>query len=325
MLSRYTDKLLLLVDRWVRRNTSPETAPILLDRRRIYVLPTRAGLVFAIALAVMLLTALNYNLNLGFGTVFLLLTAAFVSIFHAFRNLLRLSISPGRASPVFAGEKAIYHLSIENARRSLRPALRLKTPDSEQVFNLAAHSVTDIAVTRATTRRGWLPLGRLVLETHYPLGLIRAWSVLLPESTCLVYPTPEKDPPPLPDSQDGSRGTHPGGTGEEDYAGLRNAQPADPPRHIAWKIIAREGPMMTKQFTGVAGGELVLDWSASIPAPLDAEARISRLTAWVLQADANSRRFRLNLPGIQGAMGSGAAHVHTCLRQLALYGGKRDD
>ena len=40
-------------------------------------------------------------------------------------------------------------------------------------------------------RRGWLPLGRVMLETRFPLGLFRAWSYVEPDSRCLVYPRPD--------------------------------------------------------------------------------------------------------------------------------------
>ena len=40
------------------------------------------------------------------------------------------------------------------------------------------------------TRRGWLPLPRVTIETTWPLGLIRAWSYAAPELACLVYPAP---------------------------------------------------------------------------------------------------------------------------------------
>ncbi len=38
------------------------TSPIILAQRRIFIVPTRAGLLFALALVVMLLGAINYNL-----------------------------------------------------------------------------------------------------------------------------------------------------------------------------------------------------------------------------------------------------------------------
>jgi len=324
MVTAWFNRALQRIEYWLGRNAPPDISPIVLDRRRIYVLPSRAGLVFLLALGVMLLTSLNYNLNLGFAVVFILATGAFASIFHAFRNLLGLSIVTGRIEPVFAGEEATFHLAVENTRHTLRPALLFESRDGKCLLHIAGGSTGDVMLPRNTDRRGWLPLGRVSVETRYPLGLIRAWSVLRPESACLVYPAPEKHPPPLPESEAGNRGGQSGRIGDEEYAGLRNAQPADSPRHIAWKIVARDGPLMTKQFSGSGGGELLLDWDEALPDSPDVEARLSRLTAWVLAADAAGQRYRLNLPNIQIPAGTGPTHMHACLRQLALYGAKQD-
>jgi hypothetical protein len=43
-----------------------------LGQRNIYILPTRAGFTFAGTLLVMLLAAINYQLNLGYALTFLL-------------------------------------------------------------------------------------------------------------------------------------------------------------------------------------------------------------------------------------------------------------
>ena len=115
-------------DRWLFRVGAPEPAPIRLTPRRIYVLPTAAGLGFVGALVVMLVTSINYNLSLGYGLVFLLGGAATASIVHAFRNLLALSLRPGRCEPVFAGEAAGFRLLIDNPRAARRPAGRREGP-----------------------------------------------------------------------------------------------------------------------------------------------------------------------------------------------------
>ena len=47
---------------WARPR-QPESLPVRLDRRRVYVLPTRFGLFYGVLLAAMLLGALNYNNN----------------------------------------------------------------------------------------------------------------------------------------------------------------------------------------------------------------------------------------------------------------------
>ena len=45
---------------------------MILTQRRVFVLPTRQGLAYAVSLLVMLVGAINYNLSLGYALVFLL-------------------------------------------------------------------------------------------------------------------------------------------------------------------------------------------------------------------------------------------------------------
>ena len=71
------------VRRWLRFDGVVEPNPIVLGQGRIYVLPTRAGLAFIVALLIMLLTSINYTLSLGYGMVFLLGALMTVSAFHA--------------------------------------------------------------------------------------------------------------------------------------------------------------------------------------------------------------------------------------------------
>lgn len=313
------DSLRRQFDRWLFRVGRPDPAPIVLRQRRIFVLPTPAGLAFAAALVVMLLASINYNLSLGYALVFLLGGVAFASIVHAFRNLLHLSLRPGRSESVFAGERARFSILVSNARPRRRPALRLKAHGTAAAFDLAANETADVVLPCPTKGRGWMPLGRVVIETTYPLGLIRAWSVLAPDQRCLVYPAPEPVPPPLPEGTADSLGRRPGRTGDDDFAGLRPHQPSDSPRHVAWKNLARGGPMLTKQFTGLEGGEVHLDWSM-LPGALDAEARLSRLVAWVLAAERGAQAYALALPDGITAAGRGPQHTATCLKRLALFG-----
>ena len=47
------------------------------------------------------------------------------------------------------------------------------------------------------------------------------------------------------------------------------------------------------------------------------EHKLSRLCAWVLQADRLGLRYGLRLPGLEIAPGSGEAHKRRCLEALA--------
>ena len=66
------------------------------------------------------------------------------------------------------------------------------------------------------------------------------------------------------------------GHGQADFAGLRHHQPADSPRHVAWKSVARGGPWRTKQFAGAGSQSVWLDWQG-LPTNLGLDARLSRL------------------------------------------------
>lgn len=306
---------------WALRVRTPEPSPVVLPQRRIYVLPTRTGLGYALALLVMLLGAINYNLSLGYVLTFLLGGLGVVAILHTFRNLARLTISPGRAPPVFAGEIAAFHLVLraDGERRQLR----LSLPGNEAVcVDVATDAGGDACLRLPAARRGWLALPRVTLETTYPLGLVRAWAYCAPDFRCLVYPRPTPLAPPLPLGQGDAGGTRSGLRGNEDFAGLRSHQPADPPRHVAWKIAARLGPdlpLMTKQFSGAAAAQVWLDWDATVGAT-DMEERLAILTRWALDAHEAGLAWGLRLPGRLIAPASGQDHLQAALTALALHG-----
>jgi len=99
---------------------------------------------------------------------------------------------------------------------------------------------------------------------------------------------------------------------------LRSHQLSDSPRHVAWKAVARGSEMLTKQFAGRADARLWVDWELLNPS-LDSERRISRLTGWVLDAEAQGLSYGLRLPGLEIAPGHGDVHCSACLKALALY------
>ncbi|MBI2308455.1 MAG: DUF58 domain-containing protein [Rhodocyclales bacterium] len=312
--------------RWLFRLGRDEQLPIVLTQRRIFILPTAAGMTYAAVLGVMLIGAINYNLSLGHALVFLLAGLGLVTMVHTFRNLAGLAIMPGRAAPVFAGETARFPLHLANSRRDRRCALTFRfAGNATAAVSVPAEGTTQVAIPYATERRGRLEPGRITLEARYPLGFFRAWSYPHPVLHCLVYPKPEPRPlpPPTPIADPGlARGTG----GQEDFAGLRLRQPADSPRHIAWKAVARNVeayPLLVKHFAGGAGEELWLDWERTAGEG-DAEIRLSVLTGWVLAADAAQIAYGLVLPGQSILPDCGTAHRDACLEALALYGHETD-
>lgn len=310
------------LQRWLFRFGRDETFPIVLTQRRIFILPTRAGLLFAAALAVMLLGAINYTLSLGHALVFLLAGLGLAGMVHTFRNIAGLAISPGRASPVHAGEIARFPLHLANHHREPRRALNFRFAENDEVSaNIPAAGDASVSIPCRASRRGLLEPGRITLSTRYPLGLFRAWSYPHPTISCLVYPAPIQRPLPPPTPVDNPGFTR-GDGGHEDFAGLRPRTLSDPPRHIAWKSVARNAeayPLLVKHFSGGAGEKLWLDWNL-LADENDTEIKLSILAGWVLAAEDAQLSYGLSIPGEHIPPSFGTAHRDLCLETLALFG-----
>ena len=294
-----------------------ETLPIALHRHRIYVLPTRFGLLFSAVLLVMLLGALNYNNNPALLLTCLLGAASYQSVFQAFRTLNGLELHGLQAEPCHAGGMLRIGLSFRAEGRA-RFSLRARIGESEFVFDLPADGDERVSVAVPAPERGWQRAGRIRLHCEYPFGLFRVWSWLNPEFAALVYPRLEQSAAPLPLAHDAAADVPIRRSGDE-FGMLRDYHPSDPRRSIAWKASARHDTLLVKEFEQRQGREVVLDWDATSKLPY--EARISRLARWVHDSETAQHRYLLRLPGERIGPGHGPDHFHACLRALALMPG----
>ena len=307
------------------------TTGYVLDRKRIYIFPTRYGWAFAAVLTVMLLGSINYDNSLGFVLTFLLGSLLLVGILHTFYNLAGLSFHGGAASPVFAGEMAQFRLSLDNHNGDTRYAVNTRHYPSKrerranadsyrgQVTDLPANRLCSATVEVMATQRGLLRLGRVQLSTLFPLGLLRAWAYLdASQVTCLVYPAPQGRHM-LP-SLRAHNNYEMGGSqyGNDDFRGFRNYQDGDSPRNIAWKALAREQGLLTKRFVGSGSNSLDLSWEQTDPSH-SVDARLGQLCRWVLEAEMQGLSYGLELPSCTIVRGSGGAQQRQCLTALALF------
>lgn len=315
--------------------TGVEHGAVLLDRRRVYILPTRAGVLLAAAMLMMLLGSINYSLQLGFLLTFLVASMALVAMYHTHRNLARLSLTAHRAENVFAGDLATFEITVHNTTPEPRFALRAaplpphrasgggraEPPAPVTYADIPAAGSRDIRVAVATRARGRLPCPRLRIDTRFPFGLWQAWAYYTPPLAAIVYPAPESDAPPLPAPSDdsGDRETGLVASGDE-FAGVRPYQSGDPLRRVAWRLAARSDELTVKLFEAYARGDVRLDYAA-LPASLSVEDKLARLARWVLVAEAGGLRYALVLPGVFVDFGLGAEQRERCLAALALYGG----
>ena len=178
-----------LWQRWLARRIPP-AASVRLNQRRIFILPSRVGAVFAVALLLMLLVGINYQNSLAYGLTFLLVSVFVVTILHTYRNLAGLVLKAGGGGAVFVGEQARFRVRLESPERE-HQAVALGWPPSDLVLrDVPRQGQTEVDLSQPAVRRGWLRPERLRVESRFPLGLLVAWSWVDLRQQALVYPRP---------------------------------------------------------------------------------------------------------------------------------------
>jgi uncharacterized protein (DUF58 family) len=327
MLSALEHRIRKQADKWLFLLRGPEPGEIFLNQRRVFIVPTHPGLLFCVMLVALFTGSVNYNLSLGFGFTFLLAACALIDMHLTFRNLAYLHLKAGRAAPVFAGEEAQFELHLINRRKHHRYAIWLDfigegLPELPHPADIAPYATQTVTLSTLATERGLLPAPRVRLQTRFPLGLLRAWSYWQPDVKALVYPHPEDDAPPLPRSgmekKDGQ-----GHAGQDDFAGIRGYQAGDSLKRLAWRQIAKldvelGGTLVTKYFEGGAATDVALDFE-QLPRSMDLELKLSRMTRWVIEAEARGVPYAFRLGDTRLEPALGPAHQEACLHALALY------
>ena len=303
----------------------PRTDTLLLTQRNVYILPTRAGFMFCVTLVVLLLASINYQLNLGYLLTFLLAGSGLVSM-HITHNTLRgLTLHLRTPAPVHAGTPAVLDLTLTSGGRA-RYGIGLRMEEAA-ASHLAWTDVPEGGQAQAQVSfvpptRGRHDVPALHVETRFPLGLFRVWSVWRPAAQVLAYPRLEQPVAPLPPAL-----VAPAGQAARRHAdggeveGVRGYRRGDPLKLVLWKKAARSleanGELVSRDTSSAVQQQLWLDWQHC--AGLAPEARLSRLAAWVLAADRAGAEHGLRLPGLELPPAHGEAQRKRCLEALALW------
>lgn len=292
-----------------------------LTQRNIYIVPSRAGLAFCATLLLLLVVSINYQLSLGFALTFLLAGSAAASMQMTHGSLRGLTLHLKPLVPAFDGDAAVLEVVVTNpgaARLGVGFGLDLGArPIPLAYAEIPADGQVSVHLSWLAPHRGRHPLPVVRVESRYPFGLFRAWTIWRPAGQQWIYPRPESPTPPWPQveaSQGDDRPAARTGSGTE-FEGVRAYRRGDTLRQVVWKKAARTGELISRETAGAVQRELLLQWRQA--QGLDTEARVSRLAAWVVAADAAGHRWGLVLPDAEFAPDHGAPHRHAALRALA--------
>jgi len=301
--------------RWLDRRIPP-ARQITLGTRSLFILPTRMGLLYLLVLLVIYLLGTNYQNNLVLLVAYCLGSLFMAAMWLTHRNLLGLALLGG---PPVLGEAGSL-LPIRILVQSPRPVQALHFSLNEGALWLAqADAVpSTIILPVSGSRRGALPLGRLRVESRYPLGLFRCWSLLDLQLEGWLAPKPMFG---------ALRGEHAteseGHQGQPapatlgDFDTLRTHQAGEPLSRVAWKQLAQGRGLLTKQFHEPQQADTHL--TLQRVAGGDLEQRLSVLAWWCGDYGKRGIPFTLMLANQTLGPDSGAAFVQRCLLALAQF------
>ncbi len=303
-----------------------------LTQRNVYILPTGPGWMLAVTLVVLLIASINFQLNLGYLFTFMLAGSAVIGMHISHATLRGLTLHLKQPQPQFMGSSAVLEVQLTSQRSTPRYGIGIAVHSGDDPSAHAEHhwAWTDVPaqgqavvhIAFQPQRRGLHPVPTLTAETRFPLGTFRVWTYWRPAAQLLVYPAPESTPPPLPAGEPRATGKgHATSQGIGEFDGVRAYRRGDPLKLVVWKKAAKSlgsgaDDLVSRDAQQSHRQELWLDVAhAQLP---DLEARISRVTAWVLQADRLGLEYGLRVPGREIPPANGAAHRVQCLEALAL-------
>jgi uncharacterized protein (DUF58 family) len=304
---------------WVRRRQGDDHLPIIVSSRRLYILPTRAGLAFAMLVTVMLLGGLNYANSVALMLTFLLSGFGMIAMHLTHRNLVRIGVHALSTANAFVGEHGALRLTLQNPADTPRIGIEAEAADSERVaIDVPAGGTARADIALPLPRRGRIAIDRIKLSTSFPFGLFRAWTYVHLRVGVLAWPMPRgrREPPAEAANHGNTPALH--RAGDEEWSGLREFRSGDSPRQVAWGAYARGRGLLVKTYQSSAAHHRTFDLATV--AGDDLETRLEQLAAWIVAAHARGERYGVRLGSQELRPDGGNDHRGRCLDGLALYG-----
>lgn len=284
--------------------------------------PTFAGWWYLVILAGVTIGALNTGNNLVYVVLAALLGLLVVNNLLAEWNLRGLEVARRLPGELFAQRPATGHLVLTNPRRwGGALAVEVEERDggraSARFEEVPAHGTREVQATWRFPRRGPARFSLVRVGSTYPFGLLRRYRDLPLPGEVLVYPAPEREPPPLAAVGDGPGLAIRGGTDATgEFLGLRPYQAGDPVRRIHWPLSARAGEPLVVVRAGEAGSEVMIEVDARRAG--DARERaIGRACGRILWHSARGDAVGLSTGDATIPPASGTAHRRRLLTVLA--------
>ncbi|MCB0389667.1 MAG: DUF58 domain-containing protein [Bdellovibrionales bacterium] len=291
-------------------------------RERIFIIPTRYGILYGFGVFITLLAGIIYSNNLVYLLSFFLVAVILIGMVQTHSNLKGLNIEKLQMelAPAFSqGNAKIWIKSTNNEGHNQIQINTTKNNNagiSFMVPNLTGATLSIERFAYTTQGRGKKSVEQIRLSTTFPFGLFYAWRFFDIKTNYYVYPQPFgnfnlPENELLGDSVEkiiGVRG--------DDFTQHKKYSYGESHKHIDWKAYARGRPLLVKEFKDGDNRVLSLDiqnMSGHI------EAKLQQLVKWIDDCETKKIIYSLKLDDQFIGPGLGQIHKKECLKSLAEY------
>lgn len=312
-------------NRWLDKRI-PDNRQFQMDMSNIFIFPSKFGIIYCLLCGLLFILGTNYRNNLMLLLSYFLLAMFLVNLLISYSNFARLKVQLGKVSSVFAqndcplplwlGDSHCQNISELNCSGKIH--FRFWKGEQHKSIEAETHS-NPIILNLTTHQRGYIVLPRITIESFYPLGLFRCWTHIRFINKVLIYAKPIATELTVTNAVSGEEETLELDSlpGQNDFDTLKTYEQGEPLSRVAWKLVAKGGDMMSKQFTDALSSALWLDIRHYDGQGL--ESAVGKLTWLVIELTQRKVTFGLVLGEQKIEADSGNSHMERCLESLALY------
>jgi len=304
------------------------------SRRNGYLKLRTSGIVFVSAAGFVLVSAWNTGNNLLYIVLGMMASLLMVSVISSRMTVSRLSVDRSFPATVYAGASTDMVIRVRNNKSMFHSfSLAVETGPADRgsgayILKVEPGNVATVVTPRTFTKRGLHHLEPTRLSTSYPFGLFEQGMLCNGQRDVLVYPEIVDLKQSVVDrvlvrGDVVSRGRRGRGT---EYYGLREYFHGDDARLISWKVSAKQGKLMLREFEKPQrkGLTLVLDTDLAGQNGAHGDERFEEAVKFSASLAAlclhEGYYIDLMVPGESIPLGSGEHQLHKILGCLALIG-----
>ena len=283
---------------------------ISLNRKNIFIFPNYQGVLVGFYIFLVLLGAMIYQLSLGYLFTFIVGVILLLSVFMSYYNFQGQLLALNEGVNTFVNSNHQIKLSFNNNV----PIDSFGFFKSDPYNKIALNEKNNI-IKVSSEKRGYFKPDYFVIESIYPFGIVRTWSVLRHDLRIIFYPKIKKL------SQDQLlkfiRSNSPHKTGSIDFEGIKEYTNQDDPKKIIWSRATFSDDLLVKVFSDqVEIKDINIDYT-KVPSN-DHEERLSMMAFLIDWSHANNYRFKIVLENNETEMSKGISHYHHCMELISL-------